>query len=69
MDVPYSELQPATLRALVEEFITRDGTDYGPREAGFETKVDQVMRQIQSGRIKIVFDAKTQSCDIREVLG
>ncbi len=25
------DLSPEALRGLVEEFVTRDGTDYGPR--------------------------------------
>lgn len=69
MNVDHRLLQPETLRALVEEFITREGTDYGTREATFETKVDQVMRLLDVGKAKVVFDAETQSCDIREVAG
>jgi len=29
--VPYTALQPATLRAVIEEFVTRDTTDYSER--------------------------------------
>lgn len=69
MNIDHRLLQPDTLRALVEEFITREGTDYGTREATFETKVDQVMRLLDVGKAKVVFDAETESCDIREVPG
>jgi uncharacterized protein YheU (UPF0270 family) len=66
MDIPYQELQPETLRALIEEFITREGTDYGEREARHETKIEQVYTLLRAGKIKIVFDPETQSCDLRE---
>jgi uncharacterized protein len=68
MDIPWKELQSETLRALVEEFVSRHGTDYGMHEASFETKVSQVMRQLENGKAKVVFDPDSESCDIREVI-
>lgn len=67
MDIPSSALAPDVLRALVEEFITREGTDYGEREASFEAKVNQVLRLLEAGKAKIVFDPETESVDLREV--
>jgi uncharacterized protein YheU (UPF0270 family) len=29
--VPHTALAPDVLRRLIEEFVTRDGTDYGAR--------------------------------------
>jgi uncharacterized protein YheU (UPF0270 family) len=69
MDIPWKQLSPSALRALVEEFVSRDGTDYGLREASHEAKVEQVLRFLEQGKVKIVFDAETESCDIREVPG
>ncbi len=67
MDIPWTALKPEILRAMVEEFITREGTDYGAREAAFDTKVEQVLRLLREGKAKIVFDSETESVDIREV--
>ena len=67
MDIPWQQLNSSTLLALIEEFITRDGTDYGEREASRETKIAQIQKQLEAGKIKIVFDAETESCDLREV--
>jgi uncharacterized protein YheU (UPF0270 family) len=67
MDIPWQELQPETLHALIEEFATRDGTDYGEREISLEAKVKQVQKLLEAGKIKIVFDPETESCDLREV--
>jgi len=69
VDVPLSELAPATLQALVESFVLREGTDYGEQEVPLATKVAQVLRQLQRGEARIVFDPATESVDIRLVLG
>ena len=64
IEVPYSSLEPETLRAVVEEFITRAGTDYGERERSLEEKVEDVMRQLKRGEARIVFDPETQSVNL-----
>lgn len=64
VEVPYDSLQPATLRAVVEEFITREATDYGVHEKTLEQKVADVMRQLQRGEAKIVFDSETSTVNI-----
>lgn len=69
MDIPWKELKPETLQALIEEFVSREGTDYGWREISFDSKVEQVYRILEDGKAKVVFDPETESCDIREVTG
>ncbi len=64
MIIPYDQLDPMTLRALIEEFVTRDGTDYGSREVSLETRVRQVHRQLARGEAFISYDANTQTCHI-----
>lgn len=59
---PYEELSPEALHGVVEEFVTRDGTDYGEVEVPLETKIAQVMGQLKSGKAVIVFDPRTESC-------
>ncbi|MBC7387319.1 MAG: YheU family protein [Cryobacterium sp.] len=66
MFISHRELSPETLQALIEEFVSREGTDYGAKELEFGTKVSQVRRLLESGKITIVFDAETESCDLRE---
>lgn len=55
------DLPPDTLRRVVEEFITREGTDYGLHEVDLESKVADVMRQLDRGEAKVVFDPGTES--------
>lgn len=64
MDIPYERLEPATLNNLIEEFVSREGTDYGHREYSLADKVAQVRRQLERGQARIVFDTETQSCHI-----
>jgi hypothetical protein len=69
VDIPMSELAPQTLQALVESFVLREGTDYGVQEVPLATKVGQVIRQLQRGEARIVFDPATESVDIRVAMG
>ena len=64
IDVPLDALSPGALRGLVEEFINREGTDYGLVERTLEEKVRDVMRQLERREAKIVFDPETRSATI-----
>lgn len=62
--VPHDQLSSEALRGVVEEFLTRDGTDYGEIEVSLETKISQVYGHLKSGKVLIVFDSETQSCTL-----
>lgn len=64
VEVPYTRLSPEARRRLVEEFVTRDTTDYGLREKSLEEKVADVMRQLECGEAAIVFDPEAQTTQI-----
>ena len=64
IEVPLAALSPEALRGLVEEFVTRDGTDYGTRERTLEEKVRDVMRQLERGEVKIVFDPASRTANL-----
>jgi uncharacterized protein YheU (UPF0270 family) len=67
MNIPYQELAVDTLTAIIEEFISREGTDYGAHETSLEKKVQQVMNQLKRGEIVVTFDPESQSCDLQVV--
>jgi uncharacterized protein YheU (UPF0270 family) len=69
IEVPVADIAPATLQALIESFILREGTDYGLHELPLATKVAQVLRQLQHGDARIVFDPTSESVDIRVATG
>ncbi len=64
MQIPYQQLSAGALRALIEEFVSRDGTDYGEQEVSLERKVMQVENLLREGLAVIVFDSNTETCDI-----
>jgi uncharacterized protein YheU (UPF0270 family) len=71
-ELSLDDLSPEALRGLVEEFVTRDGTDYGAVERSVEEKIAGVMAQLESGEARIVFDPATESANIvaaRELAG
>ncbi len=64
MIIPHEQLSDSALRGLMEEFITREGTDYGWEETSLERKVEQVRAQIERGDVVIVFDPATESVSL-----
>ena len=62
--IPYTELSPEALHGVIEEFVTRDGTDYGEIEVPLETKIAQVLGQLKAGKAGVVFDQKSATCNI-----
>ena len=64
IEVPYTSLQLDTLRAVVEEFITRSGTDYGACERTLDEKIADVMRQLRRAEAAVVFDPRTNTVNI-----
>ena len=64
MQIPIERLSPEALDGLIEEFVTRDGTDYGLREQTLEEKKSAIVRQLERGEIVVVFDAESESCNI-----
>jgi uncharacterized protein YheU (UPF0270 family) len=61
MHIPHTQLSSAALRAVVQEFVTRDGTDH----SSVERRIETVLRQLDAGRIELHFDVETETCNIR----
>jgi uncharacterized protein YheU (UPF0270 family) len=62
--VPASALSPEALERLMQEFVTREGTDYGLREYSLEEKVQHVRRQLERGEVVIAFDLEHESATL-----
>lgn len=62
--VPHGQLDPETLQNLLEEYATRDGTDYGEREASLAEKVAGLRRQLQTGEAVIWFEPGEESVNL-----
>lgn len=64
MLIPHRQLPAETLRALIEEFVSREGTEYGEYDVALSAKVDQVLKQIVAGEVLITWDEVTQSAGL-----
>jgi uncharacterized protein len=64
MIVPYQQISPAALHGLIEEYITRDGTDYGAQECSLLQKTQQLEQLVIRGEVVVVFDIKTESISL-----
>lgn len=64
MIIPFEQLPPETLRNLIEDFVTRDGTDYGMHESSLESKVQHVKQALKTKQAVIVFDEETETCNL-----
>ena len=62
--VPWDRLSVAALRGVIEEFVTREGTEYGAHDVPLESKVRDVQRQLERGEVVVLFDGKTQTVNL-----
>jgi uncharacterized protein YheU (UPF0270 family) len=61
VEVPYDQLTPETLHKVIEDLVTRDGTDYGEHEKTLEQKAAALLKLLQRGEAKLVVDLATES--------
>jgi uncharacterized protein len=62
--IPVNKLSSEALQGVVEEFVSREGTDYGEKEASPETKFMQVKSKLEKGLAVLVFDDQTETTNI-----
>lgn len=64
VEIPYEQLSPEALQGLIEEFVTRDGTDYGATERSVASKISQVRGLLARGEARVVFDPESRTANI-----
>ena len=64
VEVPYEQLEPETLQNLIQEFVTRDGNDWGDVNGALENKVGQVMQQLRNREAMVFFDLTSETANI-----
>lgn len=62
--IPYEKISPEALRGLIEEFVTRNGTDNGYTRATLQQNVAAVMAQLHRKEVVVVYDEKTLTANI-----
>jgi len=61
IEIEPNQLSESALSGIIENFILREGTDYGIVEVTYEKKAQQIRKQIQNGDIKIIFDQESET--------
>ena len=64
IEIPWDSLSETALRGIVEEFVTREGTEYGARPVSLDEKRRAVMRQLEAGEVLITFNDEDQTCSL-----
>ena len=64
MEIPFQKLDHQTLLAVIAEYVTRESTDYGEKVISLNEKIAAVQLQLEEGSARIVFDAKSETCNI-----
>lgn len=64
IEIPYDQLDAETLQSVIEAFVLREGTEYGFNDVQLETKTEQVRRQLEAKKVRLVFDPEEETCTL-----
>jgi uncharacterized protein YheU (UPF0270 family) len=64
IEIPPNRLADEILVSIIEEFINREGTDYGKQEVKLDVQIKRARSKIMRGDVLIMFDPKTESCNL-----
>ena len=62
--IPVNRLSTEALQGIIEEFVSRDGTDYGEIQSSLEMNFRQVKHKLENGSAVLVFDDEAQTTNI-----
>jgi uncharacterized protein YheU (UPF0270 family) len=64
VEVPFDQISRDALRKMIQEFVTRDGSDWAEAGCALEDKIEQVLQQLRDKKVKVVFDLTSQTANI-----
>ncbi len=64
MIIPYEKLSEEALTGLMDDFILREGTEYGETEYSLEEKRLQIISQLKKEQVVITYDPSTETCTL-----
>lgn len=70
MKIPYKELSDIALQGVLDDYVLREGTDYGDFAEGqasqsLEAKRAAVLALLERGEAELWFDPETESTTLR----
>ena len=63
--IPYETLSEDALHAVIEEFVTRDGTDH----TDVAPRIRRVLEQLKAGEVVLTFDSESRTTGIQPADG
>lgn len=64
VEVPASALSEDALNGLIEQYVLREGTEYGARDYSLAEKVERVRQQLADNKVIIVFSAELGAAEL-----
>ena len=64
VEIPWRELSSDALNGVIEEFVTREGTEYGERDVDLPIKVAQIRCQLERAEVRVFFDTELSACQL-----
>lgn len=64
LEIPWQQLSEEALQGMLEELVSRDGTDYGEVECSQEEKIAALKMALRDKRAAIAFCPQTESWSV-----
>ena len=64
MIIPLEQLSEETLSAIIENFVLREGTEYGSEDVSLDAKITQVHQQLKQGTALLVYSELHETVNI-----
>ena len=64
INIPLEALSEDALLGVIDDYVNREGTDYGHADIDLDQKRVAVHRALTSGRANITYDPRTQTTTI-----
>lgn len=59
--IPYDSLPAETLERILDDIVSRDGTDYGDYDLSVAEKRQQALRSLQKSETVLLFDTESET--------
>ncbi|WP_022957361.1 YheU family protein [Spongiibacter tropicus] len=64
LEIPWQKLSEDAFEGMLQEMVSRDGTDYGEQELSEAEKIAQLREALKSERAFIAFCPETESWSV-----